>query len=552
LVKTDQRCHPLSTVPWSPALQQAYLLHRYWIVTRTAKRLEVDFSEILKTLEAWISPNLINKDPDIPLSKKLRHAQKALRKAKREAEHLRQKHLELLLNQAVAANQHKKSQALKYLIRAERNRQCYARFRHNTKPKSSGSLAFVTVKDANGVQQPLLEQDEIEDTLLEYSRTQFAKAEGSPFTQAPLNHLLQYDGLTAFGESVFKGWDLLTHHQFDEPTRAILQNMHNKLPTTNHPPQLLDYELLMNGIKKWPERTTMSPSGRHLGIYKTLQKHVRRKKSDNPNQQKMMDNEEPLGALKQGRDVLFLIFDIMSLAIKHTYLLQRWCTVWTMFIEKEMGNPDIEQLRCIMIFEADWQLLLKWYSLYGFLPITEKAGTLAVEQGGGRKGRSAIDQAMQQVLETELVHLKQTSTIDLYLDLRACFDMMVEACHNLACRQHGADIAHLRLHARTHQLMRYYVRHKFGISTDYNTFDNHPWHGAGQGAADAALRYIVLSDTLIDAYHTKVAPIMMTDPTELIKVIRSLKAFIDDVVLHASNPTDGPLHELTTMAQTQL
>ncbi len=223
-----------------------------------------------------------------------------------------------------------------------------------------------------------------------------------------------------------------------------------------------------------------------------------------------------------------------------------------MFIEKEMGNPDIKRLRCTMIFEADWQLLLKWHLSYGFLPVTEKAGTLAVAQGGSRKGQSAIDQATQQVLETELVHLKQTSTIDLYLDLRACFDMMVEACHNLACWRHGADVAYLRLHARMHQLMQYYVWHKFGVSSDYNTFENHPWHGAGQGAADAALWYIILSDTLIDAYHTKIAPTMMTDPTALIAVIRSLKAFIDNVILHASNPTDGPLQDLMQMAQTQL
>jgi len=173
-------------------------------------------------LEARISPGLINKDPATPLSTRLQHVQKALCKAKREADHLRQQHLEHLLNQAVAANQTKKSQALKYLIRAERNRQCYARFRNHTKPKSSGGLAFVTVKDANGVQQPLLERDDIEDTLLEYSHTHFAKAEGSLFTQAPLNHLLHYDGLTAFGESLFRGRDLPTHHQFDELTRAIL------------------------------------------------------------------------------------------------------------------------------------------------------------------------------------------------------------------------------------------------------------------------------------------------------------------------------------------
>jgi len=58
-----------------------------------------------------------------------------------------------------------------------------------------------------------------------------------------------------------------------------------------------------------------------------------------------------------------------------------------------------------MIFEADWQLLLKWHSSYGFQPKTELAGTLIQVQGGGQKGRSAIDQATQHILEMEVVHL---------------------------------------------------------------------------------------------------------------------------------------------------
>jgi len=285
----------------------------------------------------------------------------------------------------------------------------------------------------------------------------------------------------------------------------------------------------------------MSPSGRHLGIYKTLGKHTiqTNKKNDQPGK-----TPEINGPLKHGHDVLYLIFDIMVLALKHAYPLQRWRQVWTIFIEKELGNPELDRLHCLMIFEADWQLLLKWHSSYGFLTKTEHTKTLAYEQGGGRKGRSAIDQATQQIVETETIHMNQTSTINLYLDLRACFNLMVEACHNLACRCHGAADAFLCLHARTHQLMRYFVQHKFGVSTDYNTFSQHPWHGAGQGAADAALRYIVLSDTLIDAYHTKIVPQMMHDPTTLITIQHSLKAFINDVVLHATSLTDDNLDAL--------
>jgi len=63
---------------------------------------------------------------------------------------------------------------------------------------------------------------------------------------------------------------------------------------------------------------------------------------------------------------------------------------------------------------------------------------------------------------------------------------------------------------------------------------------------------MVLSDTLIDAYHTKIAPQMMHDPTTLIMIQRSLKAFIDDVVLHATSSNDDDLAALQQRAQSQL
>jgi len=92
----------------------------------------------------------------------------------------------------------------------------------------------------------------------------------------------------------------------------------------------------------------------------------------------------------------------MKLALTHAYPLERWCQVLMVFIEKELGNPDLNHLCCIMIFEADWQLLLKWHSSYGFLPCTEQAGTLDYAQGGGCKGWSAIDQATNKSLRLKL------------------------------------------------------------------------------------------------------------------------------------------------------
>jgi len=138
---------------------------------------------------------------------------------------------------------------------------------------------------------------------------------------------------------------------------------------------------------------------------------------------------------------------------------------------------------------------------------------------------------MQQIIETESTKLLQCSLIDLFLDLRHCFDLMIEACHNMACQQHGAANDYLWLHAKTHRLFKYYVRHKYGISHDYNTFEQSPWHGTGQGVADAALHYIVLSDTLIDAFHKRFHPWALKEPTATITVLKSLKAFIDNVAM---------------------
>jgi len=109
---------------------------------------------------------------------------------------------------------------------------------------------------------------------LKHSQTHFVTAKGSPFTTDPLNQLLQYDGLTSFGNMIYKGKHLLSHYQFDKPTTAILlYNLHQKVPidASTHS---LDYSSLLDGIKNWPEHTTMSASGHHLGIYKTLGKHV--------------------------------------------------------------------------------------------------------------------------------------------------------------------------------------------------------------------------------------------------------------------------------------
>jgi len=73
----------------------------------------------------------------------------------------------------------------------------------------------------------------------------------------------------------------------------------------------------MQGIWKWPERTSTSPSGRHLGTYKSLLKDFPPpKQKDKPDKQTEQPNDD---ARPYGINVMEAIFQMLCMAIKHTH-----------------------------------------------------------------------------------------------------------------------------------------------------------------------------------------------------------------------------------------
>jgi len=238
-----------------------------------------------------------------------------------------------------------------------------------------------------------------------------------------------------------------------------------------------------------------------------------------------------------------LIYQILQLAVTHTHTLQRWCTIWNLFLEKDPGQPKLNRLRALHLLEADLNLLWKYFSAQGFFKMAENNDLLIDNQGGCRKGFSAIDMACKKAIVYEWLRLMRAAGINIDNDLEACFDNMVEACHSLACHSKGADTQYLRLHAQTQKLQRYFVKHAQGISKDHNTFSQElPWYGAGQGMGDAALRYTTQSDGMICAYRENSRHLEMTNPTNTIKPTQDIDAYADDTTL--MNGTNHDNHAL--------
>jgi len=154
----------------------------------------------------------------------------------------------------------------------------------------------------------------------------------------------------------------------------------------------MTFEAVLQGLRKWPEKTATLPSGCHLGIYKMLIKDQHHKQPGEP-------------VTTKGIDIMQDVHRLIILALKHTHTFQRWRTIWNLYLEKDPGQPFINRLRTLHLIEADLNLIWKWHSSQGFMQQAEKYQSLSDAQYGGQAGCSAIDLACQRVATFEIYQI---------------------------------------------------------------------------------------------------------------------------------------------------
>jgi len=123
----------------------------------------------------------------------------------------------------------------------------------------------------------------------------------------PLCSLLGPDGLIQFGQQILNRKPIDPDLPITEGAQLLLENQYNKISKLCNTEHTLKFELLMKGLKKWPERMATSRSGRHLGVYKWLLKDQHHKKQGEP-------------ITTKGIDIMMEIYWLLTLAIKHTHL----------------------------------------------------------------------------------------------------------------------------------------------------------------------------------------------------------------------------------------
>jgi hypothetical protein len=252
----------------------------------------------------------------------------------------------------------------------------------------------------------------------------------------PMHTLLGEAGDTHIANEILEGNIPVN---LDPNMEAILREMKQKRPDMS---PYIPYHQMVKGFQKWRESTTTSPSNKHLGIYKTL---VQFKKSTTLPQPKTkhhqlqsQDYMQQLATYQTLASKALTIQNmIMNLAIRQAHVLNRWKKIHNFFLEKIPGKPLLEKLRVIHIYEADWNLLLKYFTAYKLNLTACQQQTVSPAQNGGRQGKSAGTTADQITVTTETINLQRLNGAMLYNDAKAYFDRIIENICNLILRSEG-------------------------------------------------------------------------------------------------------------------
>ena len=145
------------------------------------------------------------------------------------------------------------------------------------------------------------------------------------------------------------------------------------LDSQHHLVTLQDFK---SKFTKWAERTSTSPSGRHLGHYKALFAPLANS----------MDEDTKLSIQKYQQQIAQLYVMVINYALTYGYSLERWKNITNVMIYKEVGNIKIHRLRMIHLYEADYTFCMgtHWNKA---IHRSQEAGLLHSGQYRSRPGR---------------------------------------------------------------------------------------------------------------------------------------------------------------------
>ena len=160
-------------------------------------------------------------------------------------------------------------------------------------------------------------------------------------------------------------------------------------------PTITDQEF-HDKLRVWSESTTTSPSGLHLGHYKTLiSRHsFSSQLSDDELLPEFVTQRDELNAKQQ--DLFHIHLQMINYARKRGYAYARWRTIANTILFKDPDNMRLHRTQVVIQkYEADFNLALGVKEWRSTMHQAEDNHSLNEGQYGSRSNRSATDPVLK-------------------------------------------------------------------------------------------------------------------------------------------------------------
>lgn len=528
MLHAEKRVTRRWTTPWTPQLRSRKAVIQFWsswITQHKTGRSMADFRSALlqRMLPTHRPPPTHPTNLDFCFTSQ-QQAVRDYRKLRLDADALRE---QFLLEQAnlPSSNLNRRHRAITRIRKLESTRKLRRLVQRVLPKKRSGALTHIKIPPASGSPTDpwtvIRDPQEMTSKLRDRNLAHFGQANGTPFASAAIREWTRLPTSDIISH-------LLQHFSEDSTTTDVLQELATPLPNATPIHTTLRPQELIDGFRVWREDTSTSPSGRHLGLYKSI-----------------LSGEDPTTLSSESSspvpfpltDTLFRIMtEILNIGVQETIILPRWQKIVNLMLQKLHDNPRIDKLRVIHLMEADINLWTGIVTGRRLLPAALQQDLIGPEQCGSIFHRSTLDVSGVRLFSMLISQLTCTDMGIFDNDAKACYDRIVMSLYYLRSSQIGLDSLGNRFMDEWLSTAKYFLKTHLGVSEEfYQSTIDHYLHGSGQGGRASPPIWVIVSALLFLCMAKRFNGATLTDPAELLSISHIMQAFVDDSTIWTNN-----------------
>ncbi len=384
-------------------------------------------------------------------------------------------------------------------------------------------LTQVETTNANGDSTLHTSKELIEQACMHENIRRFTQAYNTPSLQEDQINLLGWTGNTETVTTILQG-----------TTQNLPVNLHPGIcrltPFLKTPGKITEMGQISTTLsreefrwhwKRCKEYTSCGRSGLHFGHFKASSLH---------------DHLTDI-------DRIFL-----EISMTHGIILKRWLQATDVMIPKKANSINVTKLRKIMLFEADWNFMNKIVGKR-LMKHAESADTIAPEQYGSRKKKSAIIHATNKQILFDIIRQKKMNVMLLILDATACYDCISVPFASICLQRQGAPQSVVKIMFDTLANMVHFIRTSFGDSSNFYMKESRTFHGIGQGNGAGPTIWVMVSSPLLQRLRSESLGITLTSSITNTSKLFTAFTFVDDndMTQHITDTTN-----VTSVAQEAL